>query len=476
MIPQNLALNVVDGTALERIHCDTIRVLAEVGVVFDSDEITACFKNRSVKTDGRKAFITEAMVSAALESCPRGFTMVGRGKEATVRIGKGQERMVVSPGNGTLYILEMDGRRRKATLDDFNTITQLCEQSRHVHLVGSIPVEPCDLPTQSRPARLVHSLMQYSQKPLLGVAATRQEAREVFDVIEMAFGQPGFLDDHVAIAYSVNPASPLYFDSVGCETLAAYAHRGQALFVLPGLMAGVSGPLDLHGLAVLSNAEILAALVCAQMINPGTPVVYSPGTFMVNMQNLYTVTASPQANLANLAGLQLARDYYHLPSRTMAGLTDAKGVDFQAGAETMQNLVLSTMAGANIINECLGVMDSIMVTSFEKWVLDEELLARAHCLELGFDQLASPNPVEGIKAVGNSGSYLMDTSTMENCRSIWMPDLSDWNPNDLREKNGRIDILQKAHQRYIHKMKSVKGKVIPETVDLAIGRYLDKKK
>ena len=52
---------------------------------------------------------------------------------------------------------------------------------------------------------------------------------------------------------------------------------------------------------------------------------------MVNMKNFYAVTGSPQSALVNITGIQLARDFYGLPSRTMAGLTDAKRVDFQAG-------------------------------------------------------------------------------------------------------------------------------------------------
>lgn len=475
MIPDRRLLKVVDGDTLYRIHHDTIRVLQEAGVVFDSEEILQIFRKNGAKIEGRKVFIPEAMVERALESCPRSFVMIGRSDGASVLIGEGQERMAISPGNGTLYIQDVEGRRRKATLEDFNAITRLCEQSPHVHLVGSIPVEPCDLPAQSRPARLVHSLMQYSHKPLLGVAATRQEAQEVFDILEIALGGSGPLETHAAIAYSVNPASPLCFEPLSCETMLAYALRKQALFILPGLMAGVSAPLDLMGLVVLSNAEILAALVCIQLIQPGTPVVYSPGTFMVNLKNVYTLTASPQGNLANMAGLQMAREYYKLPARTMGGMTDAKRVDFQAGAETMQNLVLYTLAGANIINECLGVMDSIMVTSMEKWVLDEELLARIACLENGFGQMRSEHPLEAIKAVGCGGNYLMHPSTMANCRCVWMPSLADWNPYEHWDKSGAVDILKRAHQRLQERLAAEGGKALPPEVDRDIRRYLDKK-
>jgi len=64
-----------------------------------------------------------------------------------------------------LFIQDIEGRRRRATLCDFDNIAKLCEHSRNVKLVGSIPVEPGDLPELFKPARLVHHLMRHSNKP-----------------------------------------------------------------------------------------------------------------------------------------------------------------------------------------------------------------------------------------------------------------------------------------------------------------------
>jgi trimethylamine--corrinoid protein Co-methyltransferase len=212
-------------------------------------------------------------------------------------------------------------------------------------------------------------------------------------------------------------------------------------------MPGLTGPMDFKGLAVLSNAENLAALACAQVINAGTPVVYSAGTFMVNMKNLYTVTGSPQSALINIAGIQMAREYYGLFSRTMAGLTDAKRVNFQAGAETMQNLTLYTMAGVHVINECLGVLDSITTTSYEKWVLDDELLDRLRHFAAGFDQIAVENYLDLMIALGPGGDYLQHPSTFHNCRKLYMPEISDWNPFEDWKKAGEQDVLFIAHEK-----------------------------
>jgi trimethylamine--corrinoid protein Co-methyltransferase len=471
MMPEPFLLRVVDKNTLQSIHEQSLQLLAGAGVIFDDETILRRFARKGQKVDGKRVYISEALVSEALEVTPISFTMVGRNGAAGVRIGENQETTVVAPGNGTLFIQDLEGRRRRATLSDFDNITKLCENSRNVDLVGAIPVDPGDIPELCKPARLVHHLMRHSNKPLIGQAATLQEARQVFDIIELAFGQKDYLNAHVAIAYGVNPASPLCFEPLTCETLRAYAEKKQALFILPGLMPGLTGPMDFKGLVVLSNAENLAALTCAQMINPGTPVVYSAGTFMVNMKNCYAVTGSPQSALVNIAGIQMAREYYGLPSRTLAGLTDAKRIDFQAGAETMQNLTLYSMAGVHVINECLGVLDSITTTSYEKWILDDELLDRLRVFSAGIDQVTAENSLDTMIALGPGGDYLQHPSTYQNCRSLYMPEISDWNSFEDWEKAGQRNVLRIAHEKCNQILEKCEVSVLPEEVGHEIEAY-----
>lgn len=472
MVSDPFLLRVVDKDTLLSIHEQSLQLLTKAGVIFDNETIIRRFTQKGQKVEGKRVYLSEALVSEALAVTPKSFTMSGRNGVADVRIGENQEATVVAPGNGTLFIQDLEGRRRRAVLSDFDNIVKLCENSRNVNLVGSIPVEPSDLPARSKPARLVHHLMRHSNKPLIGQAASLEEARQVFGIIEIAFGQKGYLDEHVSIAYGVNPASPLCFDALTCETMQAYAAKRQALFILPGLIPGLTGPMDFKGLAVMSNAENLAALTCAQMINPGTPLVYSAGSFMVNMKNSYTVTGSPQSAVVNIAGIQMAREFYGLPSRTMAGLTDAKRIDFQAGAETMQNLTLYTMAGAHVLNECLGVMDSISTTSYEKWILDDELLDRLRVFSAGIDQVAVENCLDMMIALGPGGDYLKHPSTFQNCRSLYMPEISDWNTFEDWEKAGERDVLQIAHEKYDRILEECEAMVLQAEIDREIEAYI----
>ena len=170
MVPEPFLLRVVDKNTLQSIHEQSVQLLARAGVIFDNETILNRFVRKGQKVDGNRVYLSEALVAEALEAAPKSFTMAGRNGVAGVRIGGNQETTVVAPGNGTLFIQDIEGRRRRATLSDFDHIVKLCENSRNVNLVGAIPVEPSDLPELFKPARLVHHLMRHSNKPLIGAA------------------------------------------------------------------------------------------------------------------------------------------------------------------------------------------------------------------------------------------------------------------------------------------------------------------
>jgi len=152
MVPEPFILRVVDKNTLQSIHEQSLQLLARAGVIFDNETIIRRFSRKGQQVDGKRVYLSEALVSEALEMTPKSFNMIGR-NDAEVRIGENQETTVVAPGNGTLFIQDMKGRRRPATLTDFDNIVKLCENSRNVNLVGSIPVDPSDLPAQFKPGK-----------------------------------------------------------------------------------------------------------------------------------------------------------------------------------------------------------------------------------------------------------------------------------------------------------------------------------
>jgi len=220
----------------------------------------------------------------------------------------------------------------------------------------------------------------------------------------------------------------------------------------------------------LTNAEMLGGIVLTQLARPGAPVVYGPGSTCADMRLASYATGTPEANLLNIAGLQLALDLYHLPTRVMSGLTDSKAPDIQAGLETMQNIMMLVLGGAHVLHETLGVLDSIMTLSFEKWLIDEEVIERCLLVARGIDTAREPLCEEMIVAVGHGGSYLTHPDTFAQCRRRWQPPYAVTEPYDAWERKGGEDMMRRAQRR----LEAILARPAPRLLDEAVERDLVK--
>ena len=465
----------VDKDTLSQLHETTLDILANTGIVFQSDECLEIFKAHGAKVEGQTVFMPEEMVNKAIETAPAEFKWEARNPDRSITLGANQEGIHVSHNNGPIYIQDMDLGRRLGTMDDLINLYKLAQQSSTCSIVGQIPVEPADITHPLRDLDIFRQLLKHSDKPLFGYVGNTEEVGRMFDMIRISLGadldDDSVFDSH-RIAVSLNPLSPLQFDEIPCQTLLAFAKRRQPVMVLTCAMAGVTSPVDPMGTVVLQNAEILAGLTLAQLINPGTPVVYSPASAIPNMRTASYITGSPVSNLINMVGIQLARELYHVPSRCMAGLTDAKTPDCQAGYETMQTYLMLAMAGVNMVNECYGILDAIMTVSYEKFIIDDEIMSRAACVMKGIDPLEPDFSKDIIKEIGHGGSYLMHPSTMKHCRGFWTPGVSFMDSYEVWEKDGSMDVARAANAKFKEILAACPDRIIDPETDKALAGYI----
>lgn len=440
-------IQVLDREDLDSIHNASMEVLETVGVELKNEEALAIFKAKGAMLDGERVMVPSKMVEDAIESAPASFTLFARDEEKSILIGEGQQRTHVEPSNGNIYVHDMARGRRLATLSDLIDFFKLAQASDICDINGGIPVEPSDLEPDDGYLTIFKETLKHTDKPIRTNEGGREEILNIFTMFEIAKGVKGYLQEHPCLYTSINPLSPLAYDDTPLEAIITYAENNQPVTVLSCSLSGVSAPMDLMGTAVLQNSEILAGLVLTQLVRPGSPFIYAPASAVPNMQNAQYITGSPESNLINLANIQLARELYRLPTRTMAGLTDAKIVDAQAGVETMQNLFQCMVGGVNIINQCLGVLDSIMTNSYEKFIIDEEMISRILRFMEGSDISRENLAVDVIRTVGPRGSFLTHPSTMQKCRNSWRPTVSSWDNYDQWVIKGERDVVLAASEK-----------------------------
>ena len=465
----------VNNETLDKLHRSTLNVLAKTGFIFQSEECRTIFEKNGAKISGKTVYIPEEMVEKAIQTAPSSFSWVARNPEKSITVGIDQPGIHVSLNNGPIYIQDLDEGRRRGTEKDLVNLYKLAQQSNTCSIVGQIPVEPSDLVGSTRHLEIFRRLLKHSDKPLYGYVGNTHELEQLFSMMKIAHGARLDSEDifeEKRISVSLNPLSPLCLDEVPCQTLVAFARRKQPIMILTCAMAGVTSPINPMGTVVLQNAEIIACLVLSQLINPGTPIIYSPASAVPNLRTAAYVTGSPTSGLINMVGIQLAKQLYKIPTRAMAGLTDSKTVDCQAGYETMQNYLMLAMSGVNMVNECYGILDMIMTVSYEKFIIDDEIMARAAAIIKGIDSFDSDFSETVIDDVGHGGSYLVHPSTMKHCRDFWTPSIATMDSYDDWQKKGELDVTQRANAKFKTILSECPETILNEDLDADLQSFI----
>jgi trimethylamine--corrinoid protein Co-methyltransferase len=426
------------------IHNTSMKLLAHVGVAFPHEGALSVFRKHGIKTDGQKVYLAEEQVVGALKTVPAQFTIHARNPERSVIVGAGQP--IFAPGYGAPFLIDPAVGKRVPTLEDYHNLAKLAHALPNQDLSGHLLVEPGDVPASTAHLHMLHAHMVHSDKPFIGSAAGRVGARHTLEMAAILFG--GEVGDRPVTISLINSLSPLSYSPEMLDALLEFAGRRQPVIIAALTMAGSTGPVTLAGVLAMQNAELLAGITLAQLISPGTPVVYGSTSTNIDMKSGALAIGSPELSQMIAAHAQLAR-HYGLPSRSGGALTDANYPDAQAGFESMLGLLTAVNSGIDLVLHAAGILSSYLAFSYEKFVLDDEMCGMVRHFRRGIAVTPETLAYDVIANVGVGGNFLMEAHTVKRCRKeFWSPAVCDRGGLEAWMEGGRRDAVARGRQRW----------------------------
>ena len=101
-----------------------------------------------------------------------------------------------------------------------------------------------------------------------------------------------------------------------------------------------------------------------------------------------------------------------MPTHAYLGMTDSKVVDAQCGLESSGGAIMAALAGVNMISGA-GMMDFESCQSFEKLVIDAEIIGMAKRLKEGIKPRGDVLALELIRKHRHNADYLNDPHTLK---------------------------------------------------------------
>jgi trimethylamine--corrinoid protein Co-methyltransferase len=326
-----------------------------------------------------------------------------------------------------------------------------------------------------RHLQIMRNKALYSDK--VPFASSTGRAR-LFDSVEIARMARGISREQLLqepSAYTViNTNSPLKLDGPMAMGIMEMARLNQICVVTPFTLAGAMAPVTIGGALVLQNAEALAGLTLSQLARPGAPFVYGGFTSNVDMKSGAPAFGTPEYMKACVIGGQLARRY-KLPYRT-SSTNAANSVDAQAAYETVFSLWGAIMGGGNIIQHAAGWLEGGLVASYEKFVLDVDLvqMVMEYLKPLAIDDASLG--LEAIREVGPGGHFFGAAHTLERYENaFYAPLISDWRNFQNWQAAGSPRAEQKANQLWKQALAEFTAPPLDESIAEEIDAFVAKR-
>lgn len=438
-------LEVLTEEALQQIMDAAYRILEEVGLEFRSPRALDLLARNgaSVDHDTQLVRLGRETVQHFCSLAPRVFSLHSRNPRNKVIFGGNVINF--SSANGAPNASDLTRGRRYGDYESLCNLIRLNCALGAVHISGGEVVEPMDIPVHLRPVNMAYAHIKNGDL----VWGARGIGREpVLDAIEMAKISRGIDLDELAVRPSfyviTNTNSPRRIDEELLEGAMTAAEHGQAVCVTPFTLAGAMAPITLAGALALQTAEAMAVIALTQMVRPGAPAIYGGFTSNVDMKSGSPAFGTPEYVRATIAGGQIARRL-GLPYRT-SSVNSSCAVDAQAVYETSFSLFAAVMAHGNFINHAAGWLESGLTNSFEKVVIDTEMIrgwaASLSKIEISSDDLA----VEAIAEIPPGGHFFGSSHTLTRFETaFYRPLVSDWRNFETWKETGAQTATDRAH-------------------------------
>ena len=408
------------------IHKATMKLIETTGMRFMHPKAIEILKSNGIRCEGNKAFFTEEQLMYWVHKAPSTFNMYALDPKYNMTIGG--EHVNPAPSYGAPFVSKQDGTRYTGTSEDYAKFVKLYEQDHNFKMNGGLIIQPGDFPQGNANALMFYEAYRLSDKCMFVAAGHQDEMAAMFKMAEEMFGGKEKMLAKPCMTTIIDVITPLTFDVHMTDDLMLFAEYGQPMIVASCSQAGTTAPVTLGGPITYTNAEVLCVIALAQMVRPGTPVMYGSQTTNADLRNGAIASGSPEGALCYKYCTEMAQ-FYGLPSRGGGALSDSKVVNAQAGYESMLSYLTCAQNHMNLIVHAAGIMDGYQSISYEKLILDFQVIdcAMRYLKDEEFDE--NTVPVELMSELGHGAMYLAEEHTFENCRdAIMTPRLSVCGP------------------------------------------------
>ncbi len=466
----------VSDDELESIHLASLRVLKEIGVDVLHGEARKIMKahGAEVREGTERVRFDSDLLMEMMAHAPSEFTLHARNAAHNVRFGG--NNLVIAQMASAPNCSDADRGRRPGNQEDFRNFLKLAQMHNILNMTGGYPVEPVDIHPSIRHLECIRDLAMLTDKVFHIYSLGKERNVDGIEIARIARGvSREQLQEEPSVYTIINTNSPLKLDVPMMEGIIQMSGNGQVVIVTPFTLAGAMAPVTVAGALVQQNAEALAGISFTQMVRKGAPVGYGGFTSNVDMKSGAPAFGTPEYMKAQLIGGQLARRY-RIPYRT-SNVCAANTVDAQAAYESVFSLWGAIQGGANFVLHGAGWLEGGLRCSYEKTILDIEMLQMVAEFLTPLDLSEEALAVDAIRDVGPGGHFFGTPHTQLRYKTaFYAPIISDWRNYETWTEAGSPTAIERANRVWKERLATYEEPHMDPAIREELNAFVAKRK
>jgi len=389
---------------IDQIISEGLEILMNPGVKVHNDETLKLLADHGaeIDLDEKIAHIPEELVLKAIDTAPSEFSLYTLDGEPAVRYM--DDEVHFNPCSTALTIVDSETQKQRPPVSEdmvkfvklVETLPQLDAQSTSL-VCSDVPKEVADI-------YRLYIALNLMRKPIVTGAFRSDTLLIMKDLLVAAVGDESTLSEKPIAIFDVCPSPPLLWSDLGCQNLLDCARADLPVQFISMPLTGATAPITLTGALVQHAAETMSGVTIAQLAKKGAPVVWGGSPSALDMRTGNTPMGAVETWMIDIAYVEVGKEL-NLPTNAYMGLSDAKVVDTQCGLEAAGGILLASLAGVNMVSSP-GMLDFESSQSFEKVVIDSEIIAMGKRLVQGIEARENPIATTIMAEMGHRSDYL----------------------------------------------------------------------
>ncbi len=402
-------LAVLEEQLLKQIIEEGFALLDDPGIEVHNDEALRLLASAGAAVDleTKIARIPRGLAESALERAPSSFTLYDL--EGNPAVEYGGDRVHFDPGSAAIRVLDRATQRQRTPVTaDFIQFIQLVECLPQLDAQSTAFV-CADVVEEIGDLYRLYLALNYMRKPIVTGAFRKDTFWTMKEMLGAVAGGEKALQEKPIAIFDVCPSPPLKWSDLTCQNMIDCARSGIPSELVSMPLAGATAPVTLAGAIVQHTAECLSGVVICQLAQEGAPIVWGGSPSIFDMREGTTPMGAVGTWMIDCGYVEVGKAL-GMPTHAYLGMTDAKVVDAQSGLESAGGVLMAALIGVNMVSGA-GMMDFESCQSFEKLVIDAEIIGMAKRLLAGIEQRDTPIALDVMRRVGHNSEYLSDPHT-----------------------------------------------------------------